>query len=259
MQPPIRALVVDDEPLARERVTTLLGRERDIELVGECADGIEAVAAIETHAPEVVFLDVQMPELNGVGVVDALTPGHRPEIVFVTAYDQHMERAFELHALDYLRKPYTDARFHDAVRHVRERVLAMRRSAHVDSRLSSLLAHLRHRERESERLTIRDAGTGAFHVLNIADIERIEAAGDSQVGIQVGKQSYLWRKTLAEVEARLDAGRFLRVHRSYVVNSTRITTVKPLLKGEYLLTLETGMTIRTGRSYRETVERFLAR
>lgn len=257
MQQPISVLVVDDESLGRERIVDLLGRDPNVEVMGECADGLQALGAIVARSPELVFLDVQMPELDGLGVVDALSPEQRPEIIFATAYDKYAVRAFAAHAIDYLLKPYTDSRFEDALRVAQRRVVAKRQESQIDQRLTTLLEQLR--DRESNRWAIRDSDTGAFHVVNPHEIVWVEAGGDSQVGIQLESRCHVCRKTLSEIESRLDPSVFLRVHRSYLVNSSRISTVQPLSKGEYLVTMEIGKKIRTGRGYREVIERFLER
>jgi two-component system, LytTR family, response regulator len=260
MQEPIRVLIVDDERLGRERVRELLAKETDVELVGECCNGLQAVAAIEANAPDVVFLDVQMPELDGFGVVEALGPERCPHIVFVTAYGEYMERAFEVHAIDYLRKPYVNERFHAAFRYVRERV-EERRGREADSgaglfaRLHELLEHS---GRRADRLVIRDKEKGDFRVIRAQEVEYIEAA-DGHVRVHLGKSVVPWRTTLADVERRLDPKVFLRIHRSHIVNSLRIQSVSPLWKGEYVVIMESGQKLDTGRSYRAAVEAFLNR
>ncbi len=260
MSEPIRVLVVDDEPLGRERVRELLAQERDVELIGECSNGLQAVEAIESTSPDVVFLDVQMPELDGIGVVEAIGEQRCPHVVFVTAYDKYMERAFEVHAIDYLRKPYVDERFHAALRYARERVEERRgREADTDTNLfAKLEVLLQQSGRGTDRLVIREKESGEFRVVRTQEVEWIEAE-EGHVRVHVGKTVHLWRKTLTEVEHRLDPRVFLRLHRSFIVNSTRIRTVTPLWKGEYTVTLESGKKLGTGRSYRAVVEAFLER
>jgi two-component system, LytTR family, response regulator len=260
MQEPIRVLIVDDERLGRERVRELLAHEENVELVGECCDGLQAVEAIEAAAPDVVFLDVQMPELNGFEVVEAVSPERCPHLVFVTAYDKYMERAFEVHAVDYLRKPYLDERFHAAFRYVRERVEERRgRDTGTDTTLLARLQELiAHSGGKSDRLIIRDREKGDFRVIRAREVEAIEAA-DGLVHVHVGKVTHPWRTTLADVERRLDPRAFLRVHRARIVNMQRIQAVSPLWKGEYVLVLESGRKVSTGRKYQEAVEAFLQR
>ncbi|MBA3968528.1 MAG: response regulator [Gemmatimonadetes bacterium] len=254
-----RVLIVDDEALARERTRSLLAQVTGVELVGECSTGLQAVHAIEQHAPDIVFLDVQMPELDGLGVIEALTPERCPQIVFVTAYDRYMERAFEMHAVDYLRKPYTDERFFKALEHARLRAREHRIcTASGGPGLRSVLQDLHHSARAVSRLVIREREKGVFHVLQTEDVDWIEAS-ETGVDVHVGKNNFPWRTTLAEVERRLDPAVFLRLHRSFIVNSTRICTVEPLWKGEYVVGLENGRKLSTGRSYRAIIETFLER
>jgi len=261
---PITALVVDDERLSRERMITLLSGEPDIVVVGECENGLEALAAISEASPELIFLDVQMPDLDGIGVVEALGEDYSPEIIFVTAHSAYMERAFELHAVDYLRKPYTNARFTSALAHARRRVharrqeLAAQTEAPVDRRYAPVLAALQG-ARVDPRIAVRDHRTSTWHILRKDEIDRIHADGSSLVRLHRGKDSFLWRRTLAELEETLDPECFLRVHRSCIVNMTRIQQIKPLQKGEYALVFADGTVLDTGRTYRDAVERFLHR
>ena len=259
---PIRALVVDDERLSRERMVTLLAGEPDVALVGECENGLQALAAISEASPDLVFLDVQMPDLDGIGVVEALGEDIYPEIIFVTAHSAYMERAFELHAVDYLRKPYTDARFASALAHARRRVLARRQERAAQSeapagrRYAPVLATLQG-ARVDPRIAVRDHRTNTWHILRNEEIDWIQAEGSSLVRLHRGKESFSWRRTLAELEETLDPEIFLRLHRSYIVNATRIQQVKALQKGEYALILTDGTVLDTGRTYRDAVERFL--
>ena len=253
----LRALIVDDEPLSRERVRSLLEQTDHVEIIGECANGLEAIHAIEAEAPDVVFLDVEMPELSGLAVVEAIEPERCPQIVFVTAHDDYLQRAFEVHALDYLRKPFTDARFYDALRHASQRVEERLGYAKTHQGVLSLLADLRERSDQGrDRLIVQEKERGIFHIVRARDIDWIEAK-DGGVLVHVGKEVYPSRRTLAEVEQRLDPDVFLRIHRSFVVNRTRIRLVKPLWKGEYLVTLTCGRSLGTGRTYRAAVEAFL--
>jgi two-component system LytT family response regulator len=264
---PITVLIADDERLARERLRVLLEGEPDVRIVGECSNGLEALAAISALGPELVFLDVQMPDLDGIGVVAALGLDETPEIVFVTAHSAYMERAFELHAIDYLRKPYPNSRFSSALGHARRRIHARRAEAATGSapvpvvrasRFGPMLAAL-HEQRADTRIALQDGRTGTWHIVSRDEIDWIGTDGSSRVLVHVGKESYLWRKTLAEIEHTLDPGVFLRVHRSYIVNTAHIRQVKPLLKGEFAIVLTDGTMLDTGRTYREAVERFLSR
>lgn len=262
---PIRVLIVDDEPLARQRLAVLLAGEPGVEVVGECANGLEALREITSAHPDLVFLDVQMPELDGLGVVEALGDGEAPEIVFVTAYSQYMERAFELHALDYLRKPYTNSRFQSALAHARRRLRAGPTDSNPAPESSTSPAH-RHAAllasvtdaRDTSRIAVQDQRTRTWHIIARDEIEWIDAAdGTGHVCVHFGRETSLWRRTLAELEKELAPHGFLRVHRSSIVNTRRIRQVKPLQKGEYAITLANGTMLDTGRRYHDVVEEFL--
>ena len=259
-------LVVDDEPLGRSRLVTLLSGEPDVSVVGECANGLDALAVISRVRPDLVFLDVEMPDLDGLGVLDALGDGECPEIIFVTAHSEYMERAFEVHAVDYLRKPYTNSRFASALAHARRRVDARRRDQprSADPKAvtpyADVLASLNGARADDGRLAVLDRRSLTWHIVRRKDIDWVEADGPSQVCLHLEARSYAWRKTLAAVEQELAPFGFMRVHRSCIVNGARIQAVKSLQKGEYALVLADGTTvIDTGRTYRETVERFVRR
>jgi len=264
---PITVLIVDDEQLARQRLRTLLRAEADVEIVDECANGLDALAAITKSRPDLVFLDVHMPDLDGLGVINALGADETPEIIFVTAHSAYMERAFELHAVDYLRKPYQDARFSSALSHARRRVHARRAEliAAFESaraapppmeRYGRMLAAL-HDVNSDSRIALQDGRTGTWNIVSRDEIDWIGADGSARVLLHIGKESYLWRKTLSELERMLDPNEFLRVHRSVIVNIRHIRQVKPLLKGEFAIVLTDGTVLDTGRTYRATVESFL--
>jgi two-component system LytT family response regulator len=264
---PVTVLVVDDERLARERLRVLLSGEPDMRLVGECANGLEALAAVTALRPELMFLDVQMPDLDGLGVIAALGAEETPEIIFVTAHSAYMERAFEIHAVDYLRKPYPNSRFISALAHARRRIHARRseltRTSHVSqpadqpaSRYGPVLAALQEVNTDP-RVALQDGRTGTWQIVSRDQIDWIGADGSSRVLVHVGREAYLWRKTLSELEHTLDPRTFLRVHRSYIVNTGHIRQVKPLLKGEFAIVLDDGTLLDTGRTYRDAVEAFL--
>lgn len=257
-QATLRVLIVDDEQPGRERVRSLLEGRENVEVIGECDNGIDAVRAIQGRAPDLVFLDVEMPELNGLAVVEAIPPERCPEVVFVTAHDKYLQRAFEVHAVDYICKPFTDARFEDSLRHARRRVEERLGYAHTHEGVLALLADLRRRSGQGrDRLVVHQTDRGVYHVVRARDIEWIEAK-DGGILVHVGKESYASRHTLTEVAEHLDPGVFLRIHRSFIVNRSRISTVKPLWKGEYLVTLSSGRCLGTGRTYRDAVEAFLS-
>jgi two-component system LytT family response regulator len=206
-----------------------------------------------------------MPNLDGLGVIATLGADEIPEIIFVTAHSAYMERAFEIHAVDFLRKPYPNARFASALAHARRRIHARRAEvaatsdisrASSDSRFGPVLADLRDANPDP-RIALLDGRSGAWHIVNRDDIDYIGADGSARVLVHVGKETYRLRKTLAELERSLDPRVFLRVHRSYIVNIGRIRQVKPLLKGEFAIVLTQGNVLDTGRTYREVIESFL--
>ncbi|HLM67882.1 MAG TPA: LytTR family DNA-binding domain-containing protein, partial [Longimicrobium sp.] len=245
----VRTLVVDDEPLAREGIRLRLAREEGFEVVGECANGVEAVEAIHDLAPDLVFLDVQMPGLNGFEVLEEVDPRQAPVVVFVTAYDEYALRAFEVHALDYVLKPFDDDRFAATLRRVRERV-AERHAGRMGDRLSGIMAELGlgngaraageadAGERVfAERLVVRDGARIAF--VPVAELDRVEADGD-YVRLFCGARQHLIRRTMAQMEARLDPERFVRIHRSAIVAVDRIRELRPSFRGEYTVLLHDG-------------------
>ncbi|MDX1420125.1 MAG: LytTR family DNA-binding domain-containing protein [Rubricoccaceae bacterium] len=253
---PLRTLIADDEPLARETIRLLLDGVPDVEAAWEASDGAEAVEAIEAHAPDLVFLDVQMPALDGFGVIEAVGPGRMPVTVFVTAYDDYALRAFEEGALDYLLKPYDDARFAAALDRARTRVRERRRSEGGDlaDRLETLLAGrpgAPEGDAPLDRLLIRDGGR--LTVLRAETIDWVEAAGDYQV-LHVGPKTHLLRETLSNLTRQLDGRRFVRIHRSTLVNLDRVRELKPYDHGDYLVRLHDGTELRLSRRYWKAVE-----
>jgi two-component system LytT family response regulator len=253
----IRALIVDDEPLARERVRSLLEKEVDVTIVGECANGREAIEAIERDAPDLVFLDVQMPELDGFGVLENLDETRRlPFVIFVTAYDEYAVRAFDVHALDYVLKPFDRERFRDALERARREIArAAGNGGGLDKKLLALLAELQDRKRRLERIVIRSGGRVSF--LRTDEVDWIEAAGN-YVELHVGKDSHLLRETMNKLESRLDPKRFLRIHRRLIVNVERIKQLEGVTHGEYLVVLKDGTRLSSSRGYREGLQKLLA-
>jgi len=250
----IRALIVDDEAPARDLIATLLRDEPDLEVVGECNNGRDAIAAIQRLSPDLVFLDVQMPGLDGFGVLAELQTERLPLVVFVTAFDRHAIRAFEVHALDYLLKPFEYDRLRQAVRHARTQ-LAQGPDAADQTRLISLLEELHNRGQSWNRLAIRDAGRIVF--LQPDQIDWIEAEGN-YVRLHVGKESHLLRETMTAIEARLASRKFLRVSRSTIVNLERVVEWQPLFHGDSVVILRDGTRLTVSRVYRESFERLLA-
>ena len=243
----IRTLIVDDEPLGRERIRALLGDDTEIEVVGECSDGKQAISAVEKTCPDLLYLDVQMPEMDGFAVLEAIAGERMPVIIFVTAYDRYAVQAFEVHALDYLLKSFDRERFQSALRRAKEQIRRSRDGL-WNERLTGLLEDLQARQNRLTRLVIRSAGRIFF--LRVEEIDWLEAA-DNYVRIHVGRESHLIRETLQAVESRLDSSKFLRIHRSTVVNFDRVKEVQPLFHGDYIVKLRNGTELTLSRNYRE--------
>jgi len=265
----IRTILVDDEPLAIQGLELRLQQFDDVEIVEKCMNGREAIRAIKTHKPDLVFLDIQMPGFDGFSVVQGLMEVEPPLFVFVTAYGDHALRAFEAQAVDYLMKPVDEARLADTLDRVRQR-LAEKRGVEEADRLKGVLA-----EHAPGAADLTDAGAGGGEVassrfeklINIKDrgqifrvdvdtIELIEAAGDYMV-IKTGDNSLVLRETMKDLEKRLDPRRFQRVHRSTIVNLDLVKQVKPHTNGECFLVLESGSSVKVSRSYRDVVARFV--
>jgi two-component system LytT family response regulator len=246
-------LLVDDEALVRRGIRGFLAGEPDLVVIGECGNGLEAVDVIRAERPDLVFLDVQMPELDGLGVIDALDEEERPPaLVFVTAYDAYALRAFEVHAVDYLLKPFDERRFRTALGRARQRLASTGTGPPpADPRLESLLRELRPAPAYADRLLVR---TGNRLVpVAVADIDWFEAA-DNYVRLHVGRERYALRETIRSLEARLDPRRFARVHRSTIVNLDRVREVRPLPSGDCSLILTGGTELMLSRSWREAFE-----
>jgi two-component system LytT family response regulator len=250
----IRTLIVDDEPMARERVLSLLKQQPDIEVVGECADGAQALSAIERLEPELVFLDIQIPVMDGFGVIRALAPNRIPMVVFTTAYDEYALRAFEVHALDYLLKPFDGPRFLRALERVRER-LERQRAGDLGKRLLAMVQDLRPEPAQPpDRLVVKSGGRIFF--VRTDEIDWIDAAGN-YVRLHVKGEAYLFRETMTAIEARLDQSRFVRVHRSHIVNAERIKELQPD-NGDYTVVLHSGARLPLSRGYRDKLQERIA-
>jgi two-component system LytT family response regulator len=250
----IRTCIVDDEPLARERIRTLLSQESDIEVVGECGDGGEAIGRIKETQPDLLFLDVQMPVVDGFGVLQALDSQLPPAVIFVTAYDQYALQAFEVHALDYLLKPFNSRRFKKAVQRARNELLKDGNGHGVSERLLSLLENLKQDRRPQERLILKTSGRVTF--LKVDEIDWIEAEGN-YVRLHVGATSHLLRETMKGIEAKLDPDRFIRIHRSTIVNTDRIKELQPLFHGEYAVILRDGTRLTASRGPENKLRKIL--
>jgi two-component system LytT family response regulator len=249
----IRALIVDDEPLAREGIRMRLKQEPDVELIGACKNGREAVAAILRDAPDLVFLDIQMPRLDGFGVIEAVGVRQMPHVIFVTAYDEHALRAFEVNALDYLLKPIDGGRFSESLERVRSRIHGENLEA-VGERLKKMMASLGVERSHLERLSIKSAGRITF--IGVDEIDWIEAA-DNYVEVHSGRESHLLHATMNSLESRLDPNKFLRIHRSIIVNISRIKELHPMFHGGYRVILKDGAQLTSGRRYRENLQKLL--
>jgi two-component system LytT family response regulator len=232
----MRVLIVDDEHLARALLREHLAVHPDIEIVGECANGFEAVKAIVQSQPDLVFLDIQMPKLDGFEVAELAGPG--PRYVFVTAFDQFALRAFEIHAVDYLLKPFSHARLAQALAHARERVAE-------PGRLRELVAQAAQRNKPIERVLIRDAAR--VHVVATSDIDYIEAQ-DDYVQITAAGKRYLKSQRLSELESQLDPAAFVRIHRSWIVNVSAIRGIEPTGRDSHCALLDGGVRLPISRS-----------
>ena len=243
----VRTLIVDDESLARDRLRQLLRLHPEIEIAGECADGRAAVELITRLSPDVVFLDVQMPELDGFGVLEAIGDKPMPLIVFVTAHDKFALRAFEVHAVDYLLKPFDRDRFEAALRHATDQVKNRAGAAHSE-RQAALLADVKSAASAPERLAVKCGGHIVWVALN--EIDWIESA-DNYVELHVGPKSHLLRETLNALENRLPPEKFVRVSRSAMVNPQRIKELHRMLYGGYEIHLQNGSRLTLSRRYRD--------
>ena len=252
---PIRALIADDEALARKFIRRMLKENRDFEIIGECSNGKETVAMIRKQQPDVVFLDIQMPEMDGFKVLETLGLDHLPEIVFTTAYESYAIRAFELHAVDYLLKPFDQVRFKAAVKHVKERIHSQQLG---DGRLQigTLLESIKAQPAHLDRIIIKADGRISF--LNTRQIDWVEA-DDKYVHLHTSDGSRMVRQTLNAMETELDPNRFVRIHRSAIVNIERIKELQPLFNGEHSVHLDNGTKLTLSRSYKDKLFERLGR
>ena len=248
-----RVLIVDDEALARARVRQMLVGESDLEVLADCANGPEAVAAIKQHRPDLVFLDVQMPEMSGFEVLRALAAEEIPDVIFVTAHDQHALEAFEVHATDYLLKPFKQARFREALRRARERWQS-RTTRALDQRFFEWLRVPKAESAYLTRLAIKLGERTVF--IAVEDVDYFESAGNYVV-IHAGKQNHILRETLTNLEGKLSPKLFLRINRSTLVNLTRVRELQPSVRGEHLVLLKDGTALPLTRGVREIQERLL--
>lgn len=253
---PCRVIIVDDEPAARRGLKLMLKPEADIEIVGEAGDAETAVKLVRKVRPDLMFLDVQMPGGDGFSVVSAFAPEERPMVVFVTAYDQHALHAFEVHAIDYLLKPFEDDRFQAALVRVRE-AMRTRETTALNAKVDALIARLADGGGDdgfNDRILVKSSGEIFF--LKPSEIDWIEADGD-YMKFHVAGKSHLMRETMGRLEARLDPKRFVRIHRSTIVNLDRVRKLSPSFVGEYAVVLQDGTKLKLSRGYQDKLQTHL--
>jgi len=248
-----RVVVADDEPLARERLRMLLNSEPWLELVAECQNGIEAIDAIQGLAPDLVFLDVQMPGATGFEVIEAVGAENMPPVVFVTAYDQYALKAFDVRALDYLLKPFDRERFQQALSRARQRV-GNSGPGELERRLLALMQDLKQTPHRVDRFVVKSGGRVYF--VRAEEIDWIESAGN-YVKLHVGGETHLLRETMTAIEAQLDPEAFFRIHRCHIVNIERVRELQPSFNGEYVVFLKNGARLTLSRGYRDKFQQRL--
>ena len=261
----IRVLIVDDESLARKRIRDLLSERDEFEIVAECENGNDAVEAINEGTADLLFLDIQMQDIDGFDVLKDFDPAALPKIIFITAYDQYALRAFEVHAIDYLLKPFDDERFGEMLDHVKSQI-KKDNIQDLGSQLTSLLSDVESSKTQKKinkpqtiqpfqkRLVIKSTGKISF--VEVEEIDWIGAEG-SYVSLNTNGKSQLMRGTLKKLETLLNPEKFLRIHRSTIVNISSIQELKPHFHGEYVVILKNGKRLKLSRSYRESAERLL--
>ena len=249
----IRLLTVDDEPLAREKVRTLVEGDPELEIVGECTNGVEAVTAVQSLRPDLMLLDVQMPQMDGFAVLEALRSEYLPLVIFVTAFDHYAIQAFEVHALDYLLKPFDRERFNAAIEHAKTHLRGTR-NGQLDQRILSLLKQIEAGSNYLERLVVKTGGRVSF--LLTSEIDWIEAEGN-YVNVHTARKSHLLRESISSLEAQLDPKEFIRIHRSTIVNLRRIKELQPWSHGEYHVILHDGTELTLSRNYRDGFQNVL--
>jgi len=244
--PSIRTLIADDETLARRKLRTLLSAESCANVVGECQDGRQTLDAVLTCKPDLLLLDIQMPDLDGFQVLEQIPPDQLPIVIFTTAYDQYAIRAFEAHALDYLLKPFDQRRLHCALERAKSELLKSHEQA-LQTRILDILGKNRPEPVQFNRLVIRTGGRVVF--LDLDEVDWIEAAAN-YVKLHAGKQSFLLREGIGHIWAKMDPERFVRVHRSYIINVKRIRELQPCESGEFMAVLKDGKELPCSRGCR---------
>jgi two-component system, LytTR family, response regulator len=252
----IRTVIVDDEELGRDRIQSLLEQQPDVEIIAICSDGASAVETIERAQPDLVFLDVQMPGMDGFEVVENLEPTSLPAIVFVTAHDGHAIRAFEIHALDFLLKPFDQTRFEKALERARGQLARNQSQGPViDSRIVSLLEELHEERKYPERLIIKSSGRVFF--VRTEEIDWVEASGN-YVKVHTKSEAHLLRESMKNMEAKLDPKTFVRIHRSAIVNIDRIKELEPWFHGEYIVIMRDGTRLTASRVFSDRLSALIA-
>jgi len=252
---PIRVLIVDDEPFARKRLRELLKDDSEIAIIGECANGAETISATQELTPDLIFLDVQMPGIDGLAVSETFDGKQSPLVIFVTAYEQYAVRAFDVQAVDYLLKPFDRARFTQALQRAKERLREKHRDD-VNRQILDLLSEIKDKPQYLDRLVIKN--NDRVFVLKTDEIDWIEAEGN-YVRVHFGKQSSLIRETLSRLAAQLDPRKFPRIHRSRLVNIDRIQELQPWSHRDWRIILRSGAELRLSRNYRDQLHQLLGK
>jgi two-component system LytT family response regulator len=241
----IKTLIVEDDPLARKRIETLLQKDPAIEIAGRCKDGEEAVAAITRQKPDLVFLDIQLPKMDGFEVLKLIDQTPFPQIIFATAFDQYALKAFDYHAIDYMLKPFDDQRFYKAVSAAKERILR-NDTENISDRVQALLNYVKRDEVFLKRILIK--ADNRIHIIPVEDIQWFEADGYN-IKIFGQTESFKLRNTMKEMEEKLDPEIFLRIHRSYIINMDYIKEIQEWFRGDYLVILKSGKKLTISKSY----------
>jgi len=245
----LQVLIVDDEKLSRHRLRRLLSEDAELEIAGECATGHDCLQFLATHSPDLVFLDVQMPGMDGFGVIDAIGPERMPCTIFVTAYDQFALRAFEVHALDYLLKPFDEKRLAESVRRAKRQIL--HREGETDrERLRNILQAMQTSTRYRDRLAVKQGEN--LMILRADQVDWIQAA-DNYVNLHCGHETHALRGTMNSLQQTLDPAKFIRIHRSAIVNLDRVKALQPWFRGDYRVVLTTGVQLTLSKSYRQSL------
>jgi two-component system LytT family response regulator len=249
----LRTIIADDERLARKKLRILLSSEPGIEIVAECTDGKQTLTALRSHKPDLLLLDVQMPDIDGFGVLRAIPPDEMPVVIFTTAYDQYAVKAFETHALDYLLKPFDRDRLHSAINRARVEFLRSR-DRETTSRILDFLTQNKPEPQVDRRLAFKSGGRVVF--LDLDEIDWLSAAAN-YVTLRVGAESYVLREGIGHISERLDPKKFVRIHRSTIVNVKKIKQVEPVNSGEYIVVLKDGKELSCSRGYRTSLQQLI--